>query len=121
MEATQLIDDSILEESEEEDGEMRKGKRGEPLAKLRVLKNEHISETELPLYQGENVLGRNPNSCSLPLVAPSVSKQHTVISISMFRGNCCRGNVRKRGCVSGEPGQRRGRGGDGAVCTCKKC
>ncbi|XP_031648090.1 LOW QUALITY PROTEIN: mediator of DNA damage checkpoint protein 1 [Oncorhynchus kisutch] len=93
MEATQLIDDSILEESEEEDGEMRKGKRGEPLAKLRVLKNEHISETELPLYQGENVLGRNPNSCSLPLVAPSVSKQHTVISISMFRGNCCRGNV----------------------------
>jgi hypothetical protein len=41
MEATQLIDDSVLEESEEEDGE----KRGEPLAKLRVLKNEHISET----------------------------------------------------------------------------
>uniref|UniRef100_A0A8K9UP74 Mediator of DNA damage checkpoint protein 1 n=1 Tax=Oncorhynchus mykiss TaxID=8022 RepID=A0A8K9UP74_ONCMY len=93
MEATQLIDDSILEESEEEDGAMRKEKRGEPLAKLRVLKNEHISETELPLYQGENVLGRNPNSCSLPLVAPSVSKQHTVISISMFRGNRCRGNI----------------------------
>ncbi|XP_052350445.1 mediator of DNA damage checkpoint protein 1-like [Oncorhynchus keta] len=91
MEATQLIDDSVLEESEEEeeDGAMR----GEPLAKLRVLKNEHISETELPLYQGENVLGRNPNSCSLPLMAPSVSKQHTVISISMFRGNRCRGNV----------------------------
>ena len=42
MEATQLIDDSILEESEEEeDGE----KRGEPLAKLRVLKNKHITET----------------------------------------------------------------------------
>ncbi|XP_071239564.1 mediator of DNA damage checkpoint protein 1-like isoform X2 [Salvelinus alpinus] len=93
MEATQLIDDSILEESEEEDGEMRKEKRGEPLAKLRVLKNEHISETELPLYQGENVLGRNPNSCSLPLVARSVSKQHTVISISMFHGNRCHGNV----------------------------
>uniref|UniRef100_A0A4W5NUN8 Mediator of DNA damage checkpoint protein 1 n=1 Tax=Hucho hucho TaxID=62062 RepID=A0A4W5NUN8_9TELE len=89
MEATQLIDDSILEESEEEDGEMR----GEPLAKLRVLKNEHIPETELPLYQGENVLGRNPNSCSLPLVARSVSKQHTVISISMFCGNRCRSNV----------------------------
>lgn len=43
MEATQLIDDSVLEESEEEedDGE----KRGEPLAKLRVLKNKHITET----------------------------------------------------------------------------
>uniref|UniRef100_A0A674BAU3 FHA domain-containing protein n=1 Tax=Salmo trutta TaxID=8032 RepID=A0A674BAU3_SALTR len=93
MDATQLIDDSILEESEEEDGEMRKETRGEPLAKLRVLKNEHISETELPLYQGENVLGRNPNSCSLPLEARSVSKQHTVISISMFHGNRCRGNV----------------------------
>ncbi|XP_055781943.1 mediator of DNA damage checkpoint protein 1-like isoform X1 [Salvelinus fontinalis] len=90
MEATQLIDDSILEESEEEDdGE----KRGEPLAKLRVLKNKHITETELPLYQGENVLGRNPDSCSLPLVASSVSKQHTVISISMFRGNRHHGNV----------------------------
>ncbi|CAB1334202.1 unnamed protein product, partial [Coregonus sp. 'balchen'] len=79
MEATQLIDDSILEESEEEDGE----KRGEPLAKL----------MELLLYQGENVLGRNPDSCSLPLVARSVSKQHTVISISMFRGNRRHGNV----------------------------
>ncbi|CDQ64959.1 unnamed protein product [Oncorhynchus mykiss] len=90
MEATQLIDDSILEESEEEeDGE----KRGEPLAKLRVLKNKHITETELPLYQGENVLGRNPDSCSLPLVARSVSKQHTIISISMFRGNRRHGNV----------------------------
>uniref|UniRef100_A0A4W5QGB5 FHA domain-containing protein n=1 Tax=Hucho hucho TaxID=62062 RepID=A0A4W5QGB5_9TELE len=145
MEATQLIDDSILEESEEEDdGE----KRGEPLAKLRVLKNKHITETELPLYQGENVLGRNPDSCSLPLVARSVSKQHTIISISMFcealvwdlgsmngtrkgrtkltphvryaltegddsgrqeRGSRREGNwekdKRKRGCVSGEPGQ----------------
>ncbi|XP_020353264.2 mediator of DNA damage checkpoint protein 1 [Oncorhynchus kisutch] len=90
MEATQLIDDSILEESEEEDdGE----KRGEPLAKLRVLKNKHIAETELPLYQGENVLGRNPDSCSLPLVAGSVSKQHTIISISTFRGNHRHGNV----------------------------
>ncbi|XP_045075340.1 LOW QUALITY PROTEIN: mediator of DNA damage checkpoint protein 1 [Coregonus clupeaformis] len=89
MEATQLIDDSILEESEEEDGE----KRGEPLAKLMVLKNEHIPETELLLYQGENVLGRNPDSCSLPLVARSVSKQHTVISISMFRGNRRHDNV----------------------------
>nr|XP_046157411.1 mediator of DNA damage checkpoint protein 1-like [Oncorhynchus gorbuscha] len=90
MEATQLIDDSVLEESEEEDdGAMR----GEPLAKLRVLKNKHITETELPLYQGENVLGRNPDSCSLPLVARSVSKQHTIISISMFRGNRLHGNV----------------------------
>ncbi|XP_052345691.1 mediator of DNA damage checkpoint protein 1 [Oncorhynchus keta] len=90
MEATQLIDDSVLEESEEEeDGAMR----GEPLAKLRVLKNKHITETELPLYQGENVLGRNPDSCSLPLVARSVSKQHTIISISMFRGNRRHGNV----------------------------
>ncbi|XP_045574504.1 mediator of DNA damage checkpoint protein 1 isoform X2 [Salmo salar] len=91
MEATQLIDDSVLEESEEEedDGE----KRGEPLAKLRVLKNKHITETELPLYQGENVLGRNPDSCSLPLGARSVSKQHTIISISVFRGNRRHGNV----------------------------
>ncbi|XP_029598800.1 mediator of DNA damage checkpoint protein 1 isoform X2 [Salmo trutta] len=90
MEATQLIDDSVLEESEEEDdGE----KRGEPLAKLRVLKNKHITETELPLYQGENVLGRNPDSCSLPLLACSVSKQHTIISISVFRGNRRHGNV----------------------------
>lgn len=51
------------------------------------------SLSELPLYQGENVLGRNPDSCSLPLGARSVSKQHTIISISVFRGNRRHGNV----------------------------
>lgn len=41
--------------------------------------------TEMPLFLGENVLGRDPNTCSLPLPSPSVSKQHATISISAFR------------------------------------
>uniref|UniRef100_A0AAY5KBT4 Mediator of DNA damage checkpoint protein 1 n=1 Tax=Esox lucius TaxID=8010 RepID=A0AAY5KBT4_ESOLU len=86
MEATQLIGDSILEE-EEENGGRRKDREGQPLAKLMVLKNEHIPETELLLYRGENVMGRDPDCCSLTLLAPSVSKRHAVISISVFRGN----------------------------------
>ena len=46
--------------------------------------------TVLPLYLGENVLGRDPSACSLPLHAQSVSKQHTAISISVFRGGARR-------------------------------
>lgn len=52
-----------------------------------------LCHSELPLYVGENVLGRDPNTCSLPLLARSVSKRHTVISISVFRGNGRRGEV----------------------------
>lgn len=39
--------------------------------------------SELPLYLGDNVLGRDPNTCTLPLLAPSVSKQHATICISV--------------------------------------
>ncbi|XP_056142108.1 mediator of DNA damage checkpoint protein 1 [Lampris incognitus] len=83
MDATQMIDDSIYE-SEEEENEDDNEKR-EPLAKLRILKNEHVPQTELPLYLGENVLGRDPSICTLPLPARSVSKRHTTICISVFR------------------------------------
>lgn len=41
--------------------------------------------TEMPLFLGENVLGRDPITCSLPLPSASVSKQHATISISAFR------------------------------------
>ncbi|CAL8289765.1 unnamed protein product [Merluccius merluccius] len=83
MDATQMISDSMLESDEEEEDA---DARAEPLATLRVFKNKHIPETVLPLYLGENVLGRDPSACSLPLHAQSVSKQHTAISISVFRG-----------------------------------
>lgn len=43
--------------------------------------------TEVPLYQGENVLGRDPTSCSVPLQARSVSGRHAVISVSVFGPN----------------------------------
>ncbi|KAJ7985614.1 hypothetical protein DPEC_G00353900 [Dallia pectoralis] len=91
MEATQLIDDSILEDKEE-NVESRNNKQRQPLAKLKVLKNEHIPETELLLYHGENVMGRDPDSCSQTLLARSVSKQHAVISISVFRDKRRPGN-----------------------------
>lgn len=41
--------------------------------------------TEIPLFLGENVLGRDPNTCNLPLPSPSISKQHATISISAFK------------------------------------
>uniref|UniRef100_A0A8C5HE61 FHA domain-containing protein n=1 Tax=Gouania willdenowi TaxID=441366 RepID=A0A8C5HE61_GOUWI len=34
---------------------------------------------EFPLFLGENVLGRDPSTCTLLLSAPSVSKQHATI------------------------------------------
>lgn len=40
---------------------------------------------ELPLFLGENVLGRDPNTCTLSLPSPSISKQHATISISVYR------------------------------------
>lgn len=40
---------------------------------------------ELPLFLGDNVLGRDPNTCTLPLPAPSISKQHATICISVYR------------------------------------
>ncbi|KAM9852080.1 mediator of DNA damage checkpoint protein 1 [Aulostomus maculatus] len=84
MDATQMICDSILESDEEENEEENQNNRGQPLAKLCVLKNVHIPAAELPLFLGDNVLGRDP-TCSLPLPAPSVSKQHATVSISVHR------------------------------------
>uniref|UniRef100_A0A8C6V2A3 FHA domain-containing protein n=1 Tax=Neogobius melanostomus TaxID=47308 RepID=A0A8C6V2A3_9GOBI len=80
MDATQMICDSILESDEEENDD-----KGDPLGKLCILKNEHIPEKECLLYLGDNVLGRDPNTCSLPLLSPSVSKQHATISLSLYR------------------------------------
>ncbi|XP_032374480.1 LOW QUALITY PROTEIN: mediator of DNA damage checkpoint protein 1 [Etheostoma spectabile] len=85
MDATQMICDSILESDEEENEEENTIKTGRPLAKLCILKNEHIPETELPLFLGDNVLGRDPNNCTLPLPAPSISKQHATICVSVYR------------------------------------
>ncbi|XP_059194665.1 mediator of DNA damage checkpoint protein 1 isoform X2 [Centropristis striata] len=85
MEATQMISDSILESDEDENKEENQDKRGKPLAKLCILKNEHIPETELPLFLGDNVLGRDPDTCTVPLPAPSVSKQHATICLSVYR------------------------------------
>ncbi|KAF0045546.1 hypothetical protein F2P81_002075 [Scophthalmus maximus] len=62
MDATQMISDSILESNEEEKEEEPEDKRDRPLAKLCILKNEHVPET-----------------------APSISKQHASICISVYR------------------------------------
>ncbi|XP_035991057.1 mediator of DNA damage checkpoint protein 1 [Fundulus heteroclitus] len=85
MEATQAISDSILESEEEENEEENQNERQKPLAKLCILSNPHIPEMELPLFLGDNVLGRDPNICTLQLLAPSVSKQHATISISVYQ------------------------------------
>ncbi|KAJ8354930.1 hypothetical protein SKAU_G00224970 [Synaphobranchus kaupii] len=87
MDETQELEDRFLEEEDEVIEERDSGKEREPLAKLRVFSNEHFPETEFPLYLGENVLGRDPASCSLPLSARSVSKRHAVISLSVPRDN----------------------------------
>ncbi|XP_010792540.1 mediator of DNA damage checkpoint protein 1-like [Notothenia coriiceps] len=85
MDATQRICDSILESDEEDHEDESENKRGRPLAKLYILKNAHIPETEVPLFLGENVLGRDPNTCAVPLIAPSISKQHATICLSVYR------------------------------------
>ncbi|CAJ1062565.1 LOW QUALITY PROTEIN: mediator of DNA damage checkpoint protein 1 [Xyrichtys novacula] len=93
MDATQMISDSFLESDDEESEEENGNERGQPMAKLCILKNQHISETELPLFLGDNVLGRDDNTCTLPLQAPSVSKQHATISISAFKRKGCDNEV----------------------------
>uniref|UniRef100_A0A3B3WLW6 Mediator of DNA damage checkpoint protein 1 n=1 Tax=Poecilia mexicana TaxID=48701 RepID=A0A3B3WLW6_9TELE len=85
MDATQVINDSIFESEEEESEEEIQNERRKPLAKLCILNNPHIPEKELPLFLGDNFLGRDPNLCTLQLLAPSVSKQHAAISISVHR------------------------------------
>ncbi|XP_015226250.1 PREDICTED: mediator of DNA damage checkpoint protein 1 [Cyprinodon variegatus] len=85
MDATQAISDSILESEEEESEEESKNETRKPLAKLCVLTNPHIPEKEFPLFLGDNILGRDPNICTLQLLAPSVSKQHATVSISVYR------------------------------------
>ncbi|KAJ8289864.1 hypothetical protein GJAV_G00006190 [Gymnothorax javanicus] len=91
MDATQRLEDTFLEEEDKAVEERNSGKGREPLAKLRVFNNEHFPETEFPLFLGENVLGRDPASCSLLLSARSVSKRHAVISLSLLHGNKHRG------------------------------
>lgn len=44
MDATQMINDSLLE-SDEEENDANQTSRGIPVAKLHVLKNEHVPET----------------------------------------------------------------------------
>ncbi|XP_011604224.2 mediator of DNA damage checkpoint protein 1 [Takifugu rubripes] len=84
MDATQMINDSVLE-SDEEENEANQPSKGRPVAKLLILKNDHMPETELPLFLGENVLGRDGNTCTVPLPSPSISKQHATVSISLYR------------------------------------
>lgn len=118
-----MINDSILESDEEENEEENENKRGRPLAKLCILKNQHIPEAgecfnaaiithvgclfmsdlhghvfllchpELPLFLGENILGRDPNTCTVPLPAASISKQHAAICISVYRRRGCHSEV----------------------------
>ncbi|KAM9310188.1 mediator of DNA damage checkpoint protein 1 [Pholidichthys leucotaenia] len=85
MDATQMISDSVLESEEEENEDKNGSERGEPMAKLCILKNEHIPEAEFPLFLGDNVLGRDRNTCTLHLPASSVSKRHATISLSIYR------------------------------------
>uniref|UniRef100_A0A1A8UB51 Mediator of DNA damage checkpoint protein 1 n=1 Tax=Nothobranchius furzeri TaxID=105023 RepID=A0A1A8UB51_NOTFU len=92
MDATQAISDAILE-SEEEENEENENRRGSPLAKLCILKNPHVPEAELPLFLGDNVLGRDPSLCTLPMAASSVSKQHATICISVYRRRGARCDV----------------------------
>nr|XP_055065846.1 mediator of DNA damage checkpoint protein 1 [Misgurnus anguillicaudatus] len=91
MDATQQIEDSYSEE-EDEIEEKQEGPEKDQVAKLKVFKNDHIPETEFPLYVGENILGRDPAVCSVPLPARSVSSRHAVISISVFRSSNTRSN-----------------------------
>ncbi|KAM4580954.1 mediator of DNA damage checkpoint protein 1 isoform 2-T6 [Odontesthes bonariensis] len=93
MDATQVISDSILESDEEQNEEENKNKGSRPMAKLCILKNPHIPETELPLFLGDNVLGRDPSTCRLPFPAPSVSKQHATICISVYKRRGCHSDV----------------------------
>ncbi|KAI1885761.1 hypothetical protein AGOR_G00207130 [Albula goreensis] len=86
MDQTQQLEDCFLEEEDEVEEELNCGEERQPLAKLRVFKNEHFPETELPLFLGDNVLGRDPSSCTVPLSARSVSKRHAIISLSLLRG-----------------------------------
>ncbi|XP_053289227.1 mediator of DNA damage checkpoint protein 1 isoform X2 [Pleuronectes platessa] len=95
MEATQVIFDSFLESDESENEEEDENKRGPPLAKLCILKNELVPETDLPLFLGNNVLGRDLSACTLHLPVPSISKQHATISLSVYsrRGRHSEGDV----------------------------
>uniref|UniRef100_A0A3B3C609 Mediator of DNA damage checkpoint protein 1 n=1 Tax=Oryzias melastigma TaxID=30732 RepID=A0A3B3C609_ORYME len=92
MDATQAICDSILE-SDDEEKEEKQSEEERPVAKLCILKNPHIPEAELPLTFGDNILGRDHNTCSVPLAAPSVSKQHATISVSAYRRKGCQGEM----------------------------
>ncbi|XP_077576742.1 mediator of DNA damage checkpoint protein 1 isoform X2 [Stigmatopora nigra] len=85
MEATQVINDSFFESDEETNEEEKAKEAKEPLAKLCILKNDHVPEREFPLFIGDNILGRDVSICTLPLMAPSVSKQHATIAISVHR------------------------------------
>uniref|UniRef100_A0AAY4A2Y1 Mediator of DNA damage checkpoint protein 1 n=1 Tax=Denticeps clupeoides TaxID=299321 RepID=A0AAY4A2Y1_9TELE len=85
MDATQAICDSDFYGDDEEEEENNDETNGVPVARLKLFKNNHLPETELPLYQGENVVGRDPSSCTVLLPARSMSKQHAIISISLFR------------------------------------
>ncbi|XP_061144949.1 mediator of DNA damage checkpoint protein 1 isoform X2 [Syngnathus typhle] len=83
MDATQAVNDSF--ESDEEENKEKADNGQQPLAKLCILKNDHLPEREFPLFMGDNVLGRDGSACTLPLPAPSVSKRHASIRITVHQ------------------------------------
>ncbi|XP_041962791.1 mediator of DNA damage checkpoint protein 1 [Alosa sapidissima] len=88
MDATQVVQDFPFDDDEEEqEDDSADEEEAQPVAKLKVFKNVHVPETELLLYPGENILGRDATFCTVPLPASSMSKRHATISISVFRSN----------------------------------
>uniref|UniRef100_A0A3B5AYR7 Mediator of DNA damage checkpoint 1 n=1 Tax=Stegastes partitus TaxID=144197 RepID=A0A3B5AYR7_9TELE len=87
MEATQMICDSMLESDEEENEETQSAYMN--VLGYVFLIMHILCPPELPLFLGDNVLGRDPNTCTLPLSAASVSKQHATICISVYKSRGC--------------------------------
>lgn len=58
-----------------------------------IVNDDALFHTEFPLFLGDNVLGRDPNSCTVPLPASSVSKRHATICLCVYRRRACRSEV----------------------------
>ncbi|XP_050402858.1 mediator of DNA damage checkpoint protein 1 [Patella vulgata] len=73
---TQAIQLSFEDETDDEDNRSSKT----PVSYLKVFKYKDLPEKEYPLYEGENIIGRD-ESCNICIPTKALSKQHACIEV----------------------------------------
>ncbi|XP_064605690.1 mediator of DNA damage checkpoint protein 1-like isoform X2 [Liolophura sinensis] len=78
LDQTQAI---VLEDYHDETDEEKDNSEKKPASYLKVFCQKGFPETKFPLYEGDNVIGREQGKCNIYIPIKALSKQHACIEI----------------------------------------